>query len=85
MIDTELKHLENDILEVVNLFTTAEDINLRHRFSSTENKIVNTITINGSVYAYGNLLTLPDDEIVRKRLIKTKMRVRLDSHFCCIW
>lgn len=77
MIDTELKHLENDILEVVNLFTTADDINLRHRFSSTENKIVNTITINGSVYAYGNLLTLPSDEIVRKRLIKryTKLSV----------
>lgn len=77
MIDTELKHLENDILEVVNLFTTADDINLRHRFSSTENKIVNTITINGSVYAYGNLLALPNDEILRKRLIKryTKLSV----------
>ena len=61
----------------MNLFTTADDINLRHRFSSTENKIVNTITINGSVYAYGNLLTLPSDEIVRKRLIKryTKLSV----------
>ena len=85
MIDTELKHLENDILEVVNLFTTADNINLRHRFSFTENKIVNTITINGSVYAYGNLLTLPKYEIVRKRLIKRYTKLSVYKALCKVF
>ena len=70
MIDTELKFLENDIAEVINLFADKDSVNLRHRFTESENKIVNTITVNGRVFAYGNLITLPNDEIVRKRLIK---------------
>ena len=70
MIDTELKFLENDIAEVINLFVDKDSVNLRHRFTESENKIVNTITVNGRVFAYGNLITLPNDEIVRKRLIK---------------
>ncbi len=70
MIDTELTFLENDLCEVVNLFADKESINLRHRFSESENKIVNTVTVNGRVFAYGNLISLPQDKIVRKRLIK---------------
>lgn len=70
MIDTELKFLENDIAEVINLFADKDSVNLRHRFTESENKIVNTITVNGRVFAYGNLITLPNDEIIRKRLIK---------------
>ncbi len=70
MIDTELKFLENDIAEVINLFSDRNSVDLRHRFSESEGKIVNTVTVNGRVFAYGNLLTLPNNEIVRKRLIK---------------
>ena len=70
MIDTELKFLENDIAEVINLFVDKNSIDLRHRLSESEGKIVNTVTVNGRVFAYGNLLALPNDEIIRKRLIK---------------
>ncbi len=70
MIDTELKYLENDLAEVINLFADKDSIHLRHRFSETENKIVNTVTVNGRVFAYGNLISLPKDIITRKRLIK---------------
>lgn len=75
MIDTELKFLENDIAEVINLFVDKDSVDIRHRFSETENKIVNTVTVNGRVFAYGNLLTLPNDEIVRKRLIKRYVKL----------
>ncbi len=70
MIDAQLKFLENDIAEVVNLFVNKDDITLRHSFTESENKIVNTVVVNGKVYAFGNLICLPNDEVIRKRLIK---------------
>ena len=38
MIDTELKFLENDIAEVINLFVDKDNVDLKHRFSEKENK-----------------------------------------------
>lgn len=70
MISSELSFLENDLAEVVNLFTDKNSINIRHFFKESENKIVNTINVDGKVFAYGNLIVLPKDEIIRKRLIK---------------
>ena len=70
MIDTNLENSLNDLTEVVNLFGTVEDFNIRHRFTQGEGKVVNTVTVNGKVYAYGNLIKDTADQIVRKRLIK---------------
>ncbi|MBQ3219114.1 MAG: coproporphyrinogen dehydrogenase HemZ [Clostridia bacterium] len=69
MIDTNLNFCENELQEVLNLFECVKDMRIRHRHTETENKVVNTVTVNGQVYAYGNLIKY-DDEIERKRLIK---------------
>ena len=69
MIDTNLPLLESDLKEVINLFDGGEDLTIRHRFTENENKFVNTVTVNGKVYAYGNLV-ITNGEIERKRLLK---------------
>lgn len=74
MLDTDLKAFENDILEVVNLFSNAINLKIRHRATESEinsekHKVVNTITINNKTYAYGNLITFKN-EIEHKRLCK---------------
>ena len=69
MIDTNLNFCENELVEVLNMFNGDVDLRIRHRFTETENKVVNTVTINGQVYAYGNLIRY-SDEIEKKRLVK---------------
>ena len=76
MIDTNLEFCKNELVEVLNLFENADECRLRHRFTETENKVVNTVTVNGQVYAYGNLIRF-DDEIERKRLIKRYAKLSL--------
>ena len=85
MINAELKELENDIAEVVNLFTTVENINLVHKVTISDNKIVNTVTVNGNVYAYGNLISLPSDQIIRKRLIKRYAKLSVYKALCKVY
>lgn len=69
MIDTDLGFCQSELIEVINLFGTVEQFNIKHRFKESDNKVVNTVTVNGQVYAYGNLIN-PIDEIERKRLVK---------------
>ncbi len=77
MIDTDLKHLESDLKEVINLFSGGDEFTIRHRFSHTDIKFVNTITINGKVYAYGNLVKLSNNELEYKRLVKRYAKLSL--------
>ncbi len=70
MIDTDLKHLESELMEVVNLFDGAENLRIKHRFKENENKLVNTVTVDGKVYAYGNFVKNFGNEIEKKRIIK---------------
>ena len=70
MIDSKLEFLIGDLKEVENLFGGGEQFNIRHLFSESENKLVNTVVVNGKSYAYGNLITPFKDEIERKRIIK---------------
>ena len=48
MINTNLENSLNDLTEVVNLFGTVEDFNIRHRVTESEGKVVNTVTVNGT-------------------------------------
>lgn len=77
MLNTNLPQFESDLKEVINLFSKVGEFNIRHHFSNTDNKIVNTITVNGKVYAYGNLVKNFDNEIVRKRLTKRYAKLSL--------
>ncbi len=77
MIDTNLEYLESELLEVVNLFESGNEIKIRHRFTENENKFVNTITLNGKVFAYGNLVGGFLSEIEKKRLIKRYAKLSL--------
>ncbi len=77
MIDTNLLMLENELHEVQNLFEGAEELKIRHRFTEGENKFVNTVTINGKVFAYGNLVKEFDDEIEKKRITKRYAKLSL--------
>lgn len=70
MIDTKIEFLENELNEVIRLFDGCENLNVKHRLKESEGKLVNTITVNGQVFAYGNLVPSFKDEIERKRLIK---------------
>ena len=69
MIDTNLPSFESDLREVENMFCDTDAVKIRHRFTEGENKFVNTVTVNGKVYAYGNLVKGNLDELVKKRLV----------------
>ncbi len=77
MIDTNLEYLQSDLKEVLNLFTGDEQIKIRHRFTESEGKVVNTITVNGKIFAYGNLVKVFKDEIEKKRLVKRYAKLSL--------
>ncbi len=77
MIDTNLPAFESDLREVLNMFSNDDAVLIRHRFTEGENKFVNTVTINGKVFAYGNLVNNTDDQIVKKRLIKRYAKLSL--------
>lgn len=77
MIDTNVENLQSELREVVNLFDEGETLNIIHRFKESENKFVNTITINGKVFAYGNFVKNIADEIERKRLVKRYAKLSL--------
>lgn len=77
MIDTDLKFLESELKEVINLFDGGDELNIRHRFKESENKFVNTITVNGKIYAYGNLTGTIADDIEKKRLVKRYSKLSL--------
>ena len=77
MIKTDLPNLTNDLNEVINLFTGSEDLNIRHLFSHTENKVVNTIVVAGKSYAYGNLLPKIQNQIEEKRYVKRYAKLSL--------
>ena len=77
MIDTNIPQLESELLEVVNLFDGGDALNIKHRFTEGENKFVNTVTVNGKVYAYGNLVRGVSGEIEKKRLVKRYAKLSL--------
>ncbi len=77
MLDTNLKFCEKDLIEEIAMFNVAEGAKIRHRFTLKENKVVNTITINGKTYAYGNLVGEFCNEIEKKRLLKRYAKLSL--------
>ncbi len=78
MIDTDLIICQNELGEVLNMFgADAENIAVRHRFTEKDGKFVNTVTLNGHVYAYGNLVPDFKDEIERKRYVKRYAKLSL--------
>ncbi len=76
MIDTDLKQLESELKEVINLFF-AEQLNIKHRFKESDKKFVNTITINGKVFAYGNFVGDISNQLEYKRLVKRYAKLSL--------
>lgn len=77
MIDTKIEFLENELREIISLFDDVGAVNVKHRLKESEGKLVNTITVNGQVFAYGNLVGKFADEIERKRLIKRYAKLSL--------
>ncbi|MBR2871804.1 MAG: coproporphyrinogen dehydrogenase HemZ [Clostridia bacterium] len=76
MIDSDLQNFIPDLREVENLFNGGE-LKIRHRFSMGENKLVNTVTVNGQTYAYGNIVPEFTDKTVEKRYIKRYAKLSL--------
>ena len=77
MIDTNLEFLQSELKEVVNLFDCGDSLNIKHRLKDGDGKFVNTVTVNGKVFAYGNLIGSFDGEIERKRLVKRYAKLSL--------
>ena len=76
MINTNLPKIEKELLEVLNIFKSANDLEVKHTFKQAENKLVNTITINGKIYAYGNLVSF-DNDVLKERLVKRFSKLSL--------
>ena len=77
MIETNLEFLLSELKEVGNLFDGGDSLKIRHKFTESENKFVNTVTINGKIYAYGNLVGAFKDDIEKKRLVKRYAKLSL--------
>ncbi len=73
MIDTNVEFVEKELQETALIFKNGADFNVRHRLTESAGKLVNTVTVNGKTYAYGNLVHIPENDrgdLIRKRLIK---------------
>ncbi len=77
MIDSNTPAFLNDLQEVVNLFYDGQEFNIVHRFKKSEGKFVNTITIDGQTYAYGNFVGEINSEMLEKRLTKRYAKLSL--------
>ena len=77
MIDTDLKFCESELNEVINMFSGAESLKIRHIFDERRDRVVNTVVIGGKSYAFGNLLPDIKDGIERKRYIKRYAKLSL--------
>ena len=70
MIDSDLKYLEPEFREQIAFFPEPDGYNVRHRFTEKPDRLINTVTVNGKTYAYGNLVGADGDGAERKKLIK---------------
>lgn len=70
--ESNLEFCNKELKEVVDMFDfdMNEDYKIKHIFSSSENKVVNTVVINGKALAYGNLVGTFSSELERKRIYK---------------
>lgn len=78
MIETDLIGYESDLAEVVSaLGSEAEELKIKHVFAERDKKFINTVTVNGKVYAFGNVAPSYDGEIERKRYVKRYAKLSL--------
>lgn len=77
MIDSDLKYLEPEFREQIAFFPEPDGYNVRHRFTEKPDRLINTVTVNGKTYAYGNLVRADGDGAERKRLIKRYAKLSL--------
>ena len=70
MIETDLAFCVNDLNETFRMVCGGNDMPVHHTCILKEDRVVNTVTVGGRSYVYGNYLGKPADEIERKRLIK---------------
>ncbi len=77
MIDSNTPTFLNDLQEVANLFFCGQEFNIIHRFKKSEGKFVNTITVDGQTYAYGNFVGAIDSELEEKKLTKRYAKLSL--------
>lgn len=85
MLKTNLNHIESELIEEIDLFPNAKDLEIKHNFNDGGDRVVNTVTFLGNTYAYGNLMDKTASELVRKRLIKRYAKLSiykaLSKHF----
>ena len=79
MIDTNLTAAAaaSELKEVENLFEEAAEAKIKHIFADAGEKVVNTVTVNGKTYAYGNLIGGGLTPLVKKRLVKRYAKLSL--------
>ncbi len=77
MINTDLKFCESELKEVINMFDGASELSVRHLFAEKNDRLVNTVVINGKSYAYGNLVEKSDDPLKHKRYVKRYAKLSL--------
>lgn len=70
MIETKLPEFKLDLEEEVDMFPNGKDLSVRHLFDRKDNRIVNTVIVNGRSYSFGNLMPETKDETEEKRYLK---------------
>ncbi|MCQ2387448.1 MAG: coproporphyrinogen dehydrogenase HemZ [Clostridia bacterium] len=78
MVNSDLKWCEKELNEMLYFFDGGAELSVRHLFDMKENKVVNTIVIDGKKsYAFGNLISAYSNEIEEKRYIKRYAKLAL--------
>ena len=70
MIETNLTGAESELREVINLFPESESAHIKHVFKDGADRLINTVTVDGGAYVYGNLIPAGLTPLIKKRLIK---------------
>lgn len=77
MIDTNLIGIESELKEVLNLFPDGKDAKIKHIFADKGDRLINTVVIDGSAFAYGNLIGENLTPLIKKRLVKRYAKLSL--------
>ena len=74
-IETNLKYLEYELAQVLELFKA--EYKISHRFTESDDKYINTVEIDGELYRYESDCYSSADELIKKRMIKRSAKLAI--------
>lgn len=77
MVRSKIEEFEHDLNEMLVMFEGGENLSVRHLFSETDDRFVNTIVVKDKSYAFGTLKPKMNGEIEKKRIYKRYAKLAL--------